>query len=254
MSSRAASVRAAGIVSATVTSIDGSRKKSFRLQSPLDSTLWVTQQAWNTAAPKNSRQWLSATKRAIDLALASLALVLTVPFMCAIALAIALDSSGPVFYRTYRVGKRGCLFRLYKFRTMVSNAEDLLDEVWALNQRKGVLFKANPDPRVTRIGRFLRRYSLDELPQLWNIIRGDMSLVGPRPALVAEYEQFAGDVCRRMIVPPGLSGLWQVTARSDPSFENYVRLDCDYVDHWSLWLDIKILLRTIPAVLRGSGE
>jgi lipopolysaccharide/colanic/teichoic acid biosynthesis glycosyltransferase len=193
-------------------------------------------------------------KRAVDVVAAVLGLLLLSPLMATIALAIVLDSRGPVLYRTYRVGKGGRLFRLFKLRTMVSNAELMLEDVWSLNERQEILFKSSRDPRLTRFGRFLRRYSLDELPQLWNILKGDMSMVGPRPPLLSEYEQFRPEHRRRMEVLPGLTGLWQVMARRDPSFETYVRLDCHYVEHWTLWLDLRILLKTVPAILVGTGE
>jgi|SRR5215471_13179954 len=193
-------------------------------------------------------------KRAFDVMVACATLILLAPFMVLIAVAVVIDSPGSVLYRNHRVGRQGRLFRLYKFRTMVSDADLMLDEVRSLNERKGVLFKVSRDPRLTRVGRFLRRYSLDELPQLWNILKGEMSLVGPRPPLISEYEQFQPEHRRRMEVSPGLTGLWQVTARRDPSFETYVRLDCHYVDHWTLWLDLRILLKTVPAVLSGNGE
>jgi exopolysaccharide biosynthesis polyprenyl glycosylphosphotransferase len=193
-------------------------------------------------------------KRALDVMVACAALTVLAPLMIVIAIAVLIDSPGSVLYRTYRVGKQGRPFPFYKFRTMVSNADLMLEEVWSLNERKDVLFKVSRDPRVTRVGRFLRRYSLDELPQFWNILRGEMSLVGPRPPLMSEYEKFQPEHRRRMEVSPGLTGLWQVMARRDPSFETYVRLDCHYVEHWNLWLDLKILLKTIPAVLGGNGE
>lgn len=196
----------------------------------------------------------SLAKRTLDILSACVALTLLSPLMVLIAAAILIDSPGSILYRTYRVGKNGRLFRFYKFRTMVSNADTMLDEVWSLNERKGVLFKASRDPRLTRSGRILRRFSLDELPQFWNILRGDMSLVGPRPPLLSEYEQFRPEYRRRMEVLPGLTGLWQVMARRDPSFETYVRLDCHYVDNWNFWLDLRILLKTIPAILVGTGE
>ena len=195
-----------------------------------------------------------AAKRCLDIVGATLGLVLLAPLMALIVLAVRLNSPGPALYRTYRVGKSGRLFDFYKFRTMVDNADLLLDHVWEMNEREGILFKTSSDPRVTTVGRFLRRFSFDELPQLWNILRGDMSLVGPRPPLLSEYEQFRPDDRRRTSVLPGLTGLWQVSARSDPSFERYVRLDCEYVDHWSLWLDLKIIAMTVPAVLRGTGQ
>jgi lipopolysaccharide/colanic/teichoic acid biosynthesis glycosyltransferase len=193
-------------------------------------------------------------KRSLDIIAAFLGLILLSPFMAMIALAIVFDSSRPVLYRTYRVGKDGRLFRFFKFRTMVSNADLMLDEVWSLNERQEILFKSSRDPRLTRLGRFLRRYSLDELPQFWNILKGDMSLVGPRPPLLSEYEQFRPEHRRRTDVLPGLTGLWQVMARRDPSFETYVRLDCHYVEHWTLWLDVRILWKTLPAILVGTGD
>ena len=195
-----------------------------------------------------------AAKRFLDVIVSALGLILLSPLMMLIAIAVMIDSPGVCLYRTYRVGKNGRLFRFHKFRTMVSNADLLLDEVWSLNERKGVLFKASRDPRLTRVGRFLRRYSLDELPQLWNILKGEMSLVGPRPPLLSEYQQFRPEHRRRMEVSPGLTGLWQVMARRDPSFETYVRLDCHYVDNWSLWLDFWIVLKTLPAVLNATGD
>jgi len=196
----------------------------------------------------------SMTKRAMDVLLALLGLVLLSPFMLILAAAIMVDSLGSPVYRTYRVGKNGRLFRFYKFRTMVNDAHLMLDQVSDLNERDQVLFKVAQDPRLTRLGRLLRRFSLDELPQFWNVLRGDMSMVGPRPPMPAEYEQFLPEHRRRMDVLPGLTGLWQVEARRDQSFETYVRLDCHYVDNWSLLLDLRILLKTIPAVLSRTGE
>ena len=193
-------------------------------------------------------------KRALDITTALVGLTMLSPLMALIGIAIVLDSRGPAFYRTYRVGKDGRLFRFFKFRTMISNADLMLGEVWDLNERKEILFKSSRDPRLTRLGRFLRRYSLDELPQFWNILKGDMSLVGPRPPLLSEYEQFRPEHRRRTDVLPGLTGLWQVMARRDPSFETYVRLDCHYVEHWTLWLDMQILWKTLPAVFAGSGD
>lgn len=193
-------------------------------------------------------------KRALDLFSAGVGLLVMAPVMAMVALVIVVDSPGPVFYRTYRVGKRGRFFRFYKFRTMIDNADELLDEVRDMNGGNQILIKFQRDPRVTRVGQFLRRHSLDELPQLWNVLRGDMSMVGPRPTSLSEHEQLQGGQLRRTSVPPGLTGLWQVTARRDPSFERYTGLDCQYVDQWSLWLDIRILFKTIPAVVLGTGQ
>jgi len=192
-------------------------------------------------------------KRAIDIVGASAGLLFAAPLCAAIALAIRLESPGSVIYTSTRVGKRGKRFCFYKFRTMVDHAEDRLAELQARNERSGILFKIAADPRLTRVGRVLRKYSLDELPQLANVLLGDMSLVGPRPALPSEVEQYPADCRRRLAVTPGITGLWQVRSRGDPSWERYVELDLRYVNEWSLWLDFKILLWTVPAVLRGTG-
>lgn len=192
-------------------------------------------------------------KRCIDVLVACCALVLLSPVLAAVALAIKLQSPGPVFYVSERVGRRGKLFHCYKFRTMVPNADKLRNKLMHLNERSGVLFKMKNDPRVTSLGRVLRKYSLDELPQLWNVLRGDMSLVGPRPCIQAELAQYETSHFRRLDVVPGLTGLWQVEARHDPSFESYIQLDSQYVREWSIWLDLKILLRTVGVVLIGTG-
>ena len=178
-------------------------------------------------------------------------LVLLSPLLLAVAIAIRLDSPGPVLFRQVRVGRDGAPFTMLKFRTMCADAEQRLAQ---LAPREGhVLFKMARDPRVTRVGALLRRYSLDELPQLINILRGDMSLVGPRPCLPTELEQYDEDPMRRLAVSPGLTGLWQVSGRSDLSWEDSVRLDLDYVDNWSLGLDLRIVARTARAVLRHEG-
>jgi len=193
-------------------------------------------------------------KRWIDVVVSAAALVVSLPLFLIIAIAIQLDSSGNVIYASERVGRKGRIFPCYKFRTMVANAEALQASVQCLNQRDRVLFKMANDPRVTRVGRFLRKYSLDELPQLWNVLQGDMSLVGPRPPLACEVQQYELKHLRRLDVLPGITGLWQVEARSNPSFARYVSLDIEYVEHWRPWLDIKILLKTIAVVLAGTGQ
>lgn len=200
-----------------------------------------------------SRVISAAMKRAGDFALSLLALIAVSPMMLAIAIAIRMESSGPIFYISERIGKRGRVFACFKFRTMVRNADQLRKDLDSLNERDGVLFKVKNDPRVTRLGRFLRKYSLDELPQFFNVLRGEMSLVGPRPPLAAEVEKYKLEHLRRLEVLPGLTGLWQVQAREDASFERYIALDTAYVENWSFWLDIKILLRTAEVVLRGTG-
>jgi exopolysaccharide biosynthesis polyprenyl glycosylphosphotransferase len=192
-------------------------------------------------------------KRVCDSGLASLFTVALLPTFLVIPLLIKLDSPGPVFYISRRIGKKGRVFACYKFRTMVANAEQLRPTLASLNERDGILFKIKKDPRLTRLGRILRKFSLDELPQLFNVLRGDMSLVGPRPPLVSEVGQYELEHFRRLEVLPGITGLWQVHARQDPSFNRYVALDLAYVENWTLWLDLKILLRTAQVVLRGTG-
>jgi lipopolysaccharide/colanic/teichoic acid biosynthesis glycosyltransferase len=174
-------------------------------------------------------------------------------FLAVIAIGIRLGSRGPVIFRQTRIGRDGQPFTIFKFRTMTSDAEACRDELVRRHQQAGLLFKIKDDPRVTPFGRWLRRWSLDELPQLANVVLGDMSLVGPRPALPQEALQYTGDVRRRLLVKPGLTGLWQVSGRSDLSWEQTVRLDLFYVDNWSLGFDFVLLWRTASAVLGKSG-
>jgi exopolysaccharide biosynthesis polyprenyl glycosylphosphotransferase len=193
-------------------------------------------------------------KRLVDIVLAASLLILSMPLLVLIAIAIKLDSKGPVFYRSLRVGKKGRTFICSKFRTMVAESEALRHQLEHLNERDKILFKIEADPRITRVGKFLRKFSLDEWPQLWNVLKQDMSLVGPRPSAPGEYNQYAPEHLRRLDVTPGVTGLWQVTARRDPSFETYVALDKQYVNNWSLLLDCRILLKTIGVVLSGTGQ
>jgi len=194
------------------------------------------------------------TKRAIDVICSSIALLIVWPLIAVIALAVKLDSSGPVFYTSDRVGRKGRIFGCHKFRTMVRDAEQIRAKVQHLNERDTILFKITNDPRVTRAGRFLRKYSFDELPQLWNVLKGDMSLVGPRPPLAAEVRQYELDHLRRLDVMPGITGLWQVEARTNPSFASYIALDLEYVETWNLLLDFRILLKTAAVVVAGTGQ
>lgn len=193
-------------------------------------------------------------KRALDIVLAAFALLLAMPLMSLVALAIRLDSPGPVFYCAERIGKRGSFFRCWKFRTMVANADALQSTLLHMNERDGVLFKAKHDPRITRIGRILRKYSIDELPQFLNVLCGTMSIVGPRPPVLREVSQYQLQHLRRLDVSPGITGLWQVQSRQDPSFDQYISLDTHYIDHWSLWLDVKIMIRTVAVVISGTGS
>jgi len=193
-------------------------------------------------------------KRAVDLGVAVAGLVVLLPAWPLVALAVTLSSPGPVLFRQIRCGLGGRRFVLLKFRTMVDQAEHMRDEVAHLNEiSDGPAFKARSDPRVTRVGRLLRRFSLDELPQLVNVLRGDMSLVGPRPPIPEEVEQYLPWQRRRLAMKPGMTGLWQVSGRSQLDFTTWMELDLAYIDHWSLWLDVKILARTVPAVLGGRG-
>ncbi len=192
-------------------------------------------------------------KRTLDLVLAALALLILSPVMLGIAIAIRMDSKGSIFYRAQRIGRKGRTFVCFKFRTMVEDADKMQEQLEHMNERKSVLFKIVNDPRVTHAGRLLRKYSLDELPQFYNVLRGDMSVVGPRPPIASEVEQYDLSHLRRLDVLPGITGLWQVEARQDPSFDSYISLDTAYVENWSLWLDLKILARTVGVVLSGTG-
>jgi lipopolysaccharide/colanic/teichoic acid biosynthesis glycosyltransferase len=182
-----------------------------------------------------------------------MALVLVAPVFLAIAVAIRLSGPGPVFYRQERVGLNGQPFTMIKFRSMVVGADRQVEELRAANISDGLLFKMRTDPRVTPVGRWLRRLSLDELPQLFNVLGGSMSLVGPRPPLPAEVARYDGSVTRRLLVKPGLTGLWQISGRSDLSWEETVRLDLRYVENWSLATDLLIVCKTVRAVLSRSG-
>jgi exopolysaccharide biosynthesis polyprenyl glycosylphosphotransferase len=205
------------------------------------------------SAPESS--WQRVGKQLMDVVGSFLVLALGWWFFALIALLIKFTSPGPVFFRQMRSGINGQPFTIYKFRTMVTNAEQLKHELDAMNEMSGPVFKVTNDPRVTRIGKFLRKYSLDELPQFFNVLRGEMSLVGPRPLPVDEVKRF-NDLAhrRRLSVKPGLTCLWQISGRNNVTdFKDWVRLDLEYIDHWSLWLDITILWKTLPAVLAGTG-
>jgi lipopolysaccharide/colanic/teichoic acid biosynthesis glycosyltransferase len=193
-------------------------------------------------------------KRVLDIAGAVAALVVLSPVFLVVAARIITADGRPVFFRQTRIGLHGRPFTVIKFRTMSTDAEELLPELAAQNEISGHAFKLTEDPRLTHSGRFLRRSSLDELPQLWNVLRGEMSLVGPRPPLPTEVDNYDLWHRRRLSMKPGMTGLWQVPARREQEFDRWVALDLDYIDRWSLWLDMKILARTIPAVLNGAGR
>jgi exopolysaccharide biosynthesis polyprenyl glycosylphosphotransferase len=197
--------------------------------------------------------WEWAVKRSFDLVVSSFIVVVGSPIWAAIAVAIKLSSPGPVFYRDRRIGLREREFGMMKFRTMYADAAQRQDSLEAANEASGPLFKIKDDPRVTRVGRMLRRYSLDELPQVLNVLWGEMSLVGPRPLPIRDYEQLQQWHRKRYLVLPGMTGLWQVSGRIDLSFDDLVRLDFYYIENWSIWLDISILAKTLPAVLARRG-
>nr|WP_172979800.1 sugar transferase [Agromyces agglutinans] len=192
-------------------------------------------------------------KRAFDVVFAGLALLLVAPVMLVVAMVIRLDDGGPIFFRQTRCGRDGQTFEMLKFRSMCLDAEERLSELRDRNEGNGLLFKVRDDPRVTRIGRILRAHSLDELPQFWNILIGEMSVVGPRPPLVAEADAYDGVVSRRLMIKPGLTGLWQISGRSDLDWEESVRLDLYYVENWSLTGDLMIIWRTVRSVLKRDG-
>jgi exopolysaccharide biosynthesis polyprenyl glycosylphosphotransferase len=197
--------------------------------------------------------WRPVAKRAFDIVGSAALLVVTVPLLALVAVAVKVTSPGPVLFSQERVGRGGSTFRIYKFRTMVPDAEARLIDLRTRNEADGPLFKLKDDPRVTSIGRLLRQSSIDELPQLWNVLRGEMSLVGPRPALPAEAAEWSPELFHRLRVRPGISGMWQVNGRSEASFDEYTRLDLYYVDNWSLFIDMAILAKTIPAVIAKRG-
>ncbi|RKN82167.1 sugar transferase [Paenibacillus ginsengarvi] len=192
-------------------------------------------------------------KRSADFILSALGVIAISPVLLLVTLAIKLDSKGPILIKQKRIGKNGAPFHMLKFRSMVANAEALKASLASQNEAMGPVFKIKNDPRITRVGRFIRKYSLDELPQLLNVLAGQMSLVGPRPPLPNEVEQYTDYQWRRFDVRPGITGLWQVSGRSDLPFEEWVKLDIYYIERWSLAMEFKILLKTIPVVLKGEG-
>ncbi len=204
-----------------------------------------------SSAPEHS--WSVVVKRVLDFGVAAVGLVLLWPLMLVVAAAIKFTSPGPVFYRQVRCGLNGRRFLLTKFRTMIEGAEDKLWEIRHLNEMDGPVFKMRNDPRVTPLGRYLRRFSIDELPQLWNVIKGEMSIVGPRAPLPEEVENYSVSQRRRLSVKPGITCLWQVSGRNDINFQQWMEMDLQYIDNWSVWLDLRIMLKTIPAVFTGRG-
>jgi lipopolysaccharide/colanic/teichoic acid biosynthesis glycosyltransferase len=192
-------------------------------------------------------------KRLLDIALASVAIAVAALPLALMALAIKLDSKGPIFFKQQRVGRNGELFAMYKFRSMVVDAEALQKKLWSSQETDAPLFKVRHDPRRTRVGEAMRRFSIDEFPQLLNVLQGHMSIVGPRPALPDEVTHYSAYEANRLLAAPGMTGLWQVSGRSLLSFEEMVELDLRYVSGWSLWLDLQVMIRTIPTVISGKG-
>ncbi|OJH34786.1 exopolysaccharide biosynthesis polyisoprenyl-phosphate hexose-1-phosphate transferase EpsZ [Cystobacter ferrugineus] len=194
-----------------------------------------------------------ALKRLFDIVSSAAALLVLSPLLITVALAVKLTSRGPIFFKQERVGLHGRTFGMLKFRSMVVNAEELKAKLEALNEQTGPVFKMKNDPRITRVGRFIRKYSIDELPQLINVLRGEMSVVGPRPPIPKEVAKYAAWQRRRLSVRPGLTCIWQVSGRNQISFENWMYLDMQYIDHWSLKNDLNLILKTVPVVITGSG-
>jgi exopolysaccharide biosynthesis polyprenyl glycosylphosphotransferase len=199
------------------------------------------------------RPYQRSLKRLFDIFASAAALLLLSPLLAAVALIIKLTSKGPVFFKQERMGLHGRPFHMFKFRSMVVNAEQLKDQLRALNEQSGPVFKIKNDPRITPIGRFIRKYSIDELPQLINVLRGDMSIVGPRPPVPKEVAQYEGWQRRRLSVRPGLTCIWQVSGRNQISFQEWMFLDMRYIDHWSLGEDMSLIWKTFPVVLTGRG-
>lgn len=213
---------------------------------------------WDMFLPAYAGSWQwslgQAVKRGLDIVLAFAGLVLLSPVLIALAVVVKLSSPGPILYEWRVLGRYARPFRGWKFRTMVVNADELKDEILAHNEMTGPAFKMRNDPRVTRAGRWMRKYSLDELPQLWSVLKGDMSLVGPRPPGPHEFVHFADWQRGKLAVTPGITCIWQVSGRSEiRDFDEWMRLDLEYIRNWSLWLDLEILARTLPAVFRGRG-
>lgn len=225
------------------------RAKADASTNPSRDRRWTSE---SVTALLRARRHSLAVKRLVDILVAALSLILLVPILGLIALAILVDSGRPILFRTERIGRGGRHFTMYKFRTMVPDAAAQLPKLQHLNLAEGMV-KIPNDPRVTRVGRWLRRLSLDELPQLWNVIRGDMSLIGPRPHDPREVQQPDGVFYVRFAMRPGLTGLWQVHARNDPSLSVRVHYDLRYVAEWSLLFDLWIAWKTVPVVLRGQG-
>jgi lipopolysaccharide/colanic/teichoic acid biosynthesis glycosyltransferase len=220
-------------------------------------TKWIQAQTPVKLSPSANwdKPFLVGCKRGVDIGVSALLLLMLAPLFAVLAALVKSTSSGTVFYRWQVVGKQGRPFVGYKFRSMYSNADELKDKFKHLNEMSGPVFKLTDDPRVTKVGNWMRRYSLDELPQLYSVLKGDMSLVGPRPPLVGEYAHFTEYQKQKLAVKPGITCLWQVSGRNDvKDFDEWVKLDLDYIRRWTPWLDLRILLKTAREVFAGSGK
>jgi exopolysaccharide biosynthesis polyprenyl glycosylphosphotransferase len=226
----------------------------FNLQTAQSRAEEFAGEAFTTLYTGSREGWPHVTKRTLDVSLSLLAMILFAPLFLTVTLIVKLSSPGPAFFAQERVGLNKRRFRLYKFRTMVADAAERQREIEHLNEAHGPVFKIKNDPRITPVGKFLRKTSIDELPQLFNVLKGDMSLVGPRPLPMRDYQGFQQDWQRRRFsVRPGITCLWQINGRSAIPFEKWMELDMEYIDHWSLELDFRILAKTIPAVIKGAG-
>ena len=205
----------------------------------------------NESKEENIFNLYEISKRIIDILGAGCGLILLSPILIIVGITVKLSSKGPIFFSQKRVGKNGEIFNMYKFRSMVVNAEELKEKLASQNEMSGPMFKMKDDPRITGVGKFIRKTSLDELPQLWNVLKGDMSLVGPRPSLPKEVAQFESWMYKRLEVKPGLTCYWQVSGRNNIDFEDWMKLDCTYVDERNLWIDIKLIFKTV-GVLFGD--
>ena len=207
-----------------------------------------------TFAPTVHNSTSLAIKRFVDIIGAIVGLIISIPIIAITAIPLLIESPGPLFFKQERVGQNGRLFNIYKLRSMYKDAEERKKELMAQNKMDGLMFKMDNDPRITKVGRVIRKLSIDELPQFFNVLKGDMSLVGTRPPTVREFEQYENRHKRRLSMRPGITGMWQVSGRSNINdFEDVVKLDCEYIDNWSLLLDIKILLKTVKVVLTHEG-
>ena len=194
-------------------------------------------------------------KRILDIIISIVLLIIILPIFICIIILIKIIYKGPIFFKWHVIGKNGIPFTGYKFRTMIANAENLKVDLLESNEMTGPVFKMTDDPRITKVGKYLRKYSLDELPQLWSVLKGDMSLVGPRPASPHEWENYEEWHKRKLSVTPGITCLWQVNGRNKIyKFDDWIKMDLEYIDNWNLWLDIKIFFKTIPTVLKGTGR